>query len=49
LLPTWRPVVAISSPSDDNDEDEGCDAISTHDSAIVSGGDADWLRMLTGD
>ncbi len=35
-LPTRRPVVIISSPMDEREDDDGWDAISTHDSASVS-------------
>ena len=34
VLPTLSPVVTISSPMLDKDEDEGCDATSTQDSGV---------------
>jgi hypothetical protein len=40
---TRRPVVTISSPTEDREEEEGWEDISTHDSATVSGGF--WMMM----
>jgi hypothetical protein len=35
LLPTLNPVVTISSPIDDNDDDDGCEDTSTQDSEFA--------------
>ena len=35
LLPTLRPVVTMSSPMDDRDDDDGCEATSTQDSEFA--------------
>ncbi len=34
LCPTRRPVVTISSPMEDREDEDGCEAISTHDSDL---------------
>ncbi len=45
---TRRPVVTISSPIDDKDDDEGCDDISTHDSVQEKLVDANYYQHNLG-
>jgi hypothetical protein len=47
LLPTLNPVVTMSSPMDDKDDDDGCEETSTQDSEFADISSWSWRDAET--